>query len=53
MSLNWKIDTETRLITAVADGDVTRRDIETLLDEMAFRGAMTYRKLFDGSRGDT
>jgi len=53
MSLNWKIDSETRLITVVADGDVSRRDVETLLDEMASRGAMTYRKLFDGSRGDT
>jgi len=53
MSLNWKIDSETRLITAVAEGDVSRLDVETLLDEMASRGAMTYRKLFDGSRGDT
>jgi hypothetical protein len=53
MSLHWKIDPETRSITVVADGDVSRLDIETLLDEMASRGAMTYRKLFDGSRGDT
>lgn len=53
MSLNWKIDPKARLITAVADGDVTRLDIETLLDEMASSGAMTYRKLFDGSQGDT
>jgi hypothetical protein len=53
MSLNWKIDPEARLITAIADGDVSRRDVETLLDEMASREAMTYRKLFDGSRGDT
>ena len=53
MSLSWTIDPEIRLITVVADGDVTRREIETLLDEMASRGAMTYRKLFDGSKGDT
>ncbi len=53
MSLNWTIDTEARLIAAVADGDVTRCDIENLLDTMAASGAMTYRKLFDGSRGDT
>ncbi len=53
MSLNWTIDSETRLITAIADGDVTRREVETFVDEMASSGAMTYRKLFNGSRGDT
>lgn len=53
MSLNWTINSETRLITVVADGDVSRHDVETLLDEMASSGAMTYRKLFDGSLGDT
>jgi hypothetical protein len=53
MSLNWTIDSESRLITAIADGDVTCRDVEALLGEMASSGAMTYRKLFDGSQGDT
>lgn len=53
MSLNWTINSEARLITVVADGDVSRHEVETLLDEMASSGAMTYRKLFDGSTGDT
>ncbi len=53
MSLYWTIDSEARLITAVADGNVTSGDIEALLDEMASRGVMTYRKLFDGSQGET
>jgi hypothetical protein len=53
MSLQWTIDPEERLVTAVADGDVTRRDVEKLLDEVEAAGATTYRRLFDGSRGDT
>lgn len=53
MSLKWTTDPESRLITAIADGDVTRCDVEALLGEMASSGAMTYRKLFDGSQGDT
>jgi hypothetical protein len=53
MSLNWTIDSAARLVTAVADGNVTSGDIEALLDEMASGGVMTYRKLFDGSQGAT
>lgn len=53
MSLHWTIDAETRLVVIVADGDVVRGEMETLLDDLAAREALTYRKLFDGSRGDT
>lgn len=53
MSLDWTIDAEARLVVIVVDGDVTRREMETLLDELIAKEAMTYRKLFDGSRGDT
>ena len=52
MSLDWTIDAEAQLVVIVADGDFARRDMETLLDDLASRGAMAYRKLFDGSRGD-
>jgi hypothetical protein len=37
----------------VADGDFTREDMETLLDDLVSRGAMIYRKLFDGCRSTT
>ena len=53
MSLDWTIDAEAQLVVIVADGDFARRDVETLLDDLASSGAMAYRKLFDGSRGDT
>ncbi len=53
MSLDWTIDAEAHLVVIVADGDFTRGDMETLLDDLASSGAMAYRKLFDGSRGDT
>jgi len=53
MTLHWTIDSDKRLITAVADGDVTRVEMEAFLQAMAAGGAMRYRKLFDGSRGET
>jgi hypothetical protein len=53
MSLDWTIDAEAQLVVIVADGDFARRDVEALLDDLASSGAMAYRKLFDGSRGDT
>jgi hypothetical protein len=53
MSLDWTIDPEARLIVVVANGDVARGEMNALLDEMIAREALTYRKLFDGSRGDT
>jgi hypothetical protein len=53
MTLSWTIDPDKQLITAVAEGEVTRADMDAYLQAMAAAGAMTYRKLFDGSRGDT
>ena len=53
MSLQWTVELQARMFTMVADGIVSRSDIETCLDAMASSGAMPYRKLFDGSRGDT
>jgi len=53
MSLNWTIDSREQLFTVIADGDVSRDEIEACLDAMDGSGAMTYRKLFDGTLGDT
>lgn len=53
MSLDWTIDAETRLVVIVADGEVTRREMDILLDELIAKEALAYRKLFDGSWGDT
>jgi hypothetical protein len=53
MSLHWKIDPERKLMTAVAEGEVTRGEFEAYLDAMEQAGAGGYRKLFDGGRGAT
>ena len=52
MPLYWVIDSRERLVTGVADGGVRRDEMESYLDAIAGAGAGTYRKLFDGSRGE-
>lgn len=37
----------------VAEGDVTRAEVDHMLDAMQAGGALSYRRLFDGSQGDT
>ena len=53
MSLHWTIDPQKKLVTAVAEGNVTRVEFDAFLDDMKRAGADSYRKLFDGGRGDT
>lgn len=53
MSLHWTIDSRDRLVVAVADGDVTRAEMEHYLRVLDGANAMGYRKLFDASNGDT
>ncbi|HLG45158.1 MAG TPA: hypothetical protein VKY24_02865 [Reyranella sp.] len=47
------IDSRERLITAVAEGNVRREEMDAYLHVMAGARAGNYRKLFDGSRGET
>ena len=53
MPLHWTIDSRLKLFAAKADGDVTLVDLNRMLDSMAGAQAHGYRKLFDGSQGDT
>ena len=53
MPLHWTIDSQIKLFAARADGDVTLVDLNRMLDAMAGAQAHGYRKLFDGSQGDT
>jgi hypothetical protein len=53
MPLVWDIDTEQRVMTMVTDGDVTFAEVNACLDAHAIGDTLTYRKLFDGSRGST
>jgi len=53
MPLTWDIDTEQRVMTMVTEGDVTFAEVNACLDAHAIGDTLTYRKLYDGSRGST
>ena len=53
MPLTWTIDPVERLVAAVADGDVTRDEVEAYLTAVGEADAYAYRKLFDGEFGET
>lgn len=53
MPLHWTIDSKAKLLTVVAEGDVTRAEFESYLDVIDQAGLHTYRKLFDGIGADT
>ena len=53
MPLHWTIDSKIKLFAATADGHVGLDDVNRMLDAMAGADAHGYRKLFDGSLGDT
>ncbi|WP_422029497.1 hypothetical protein [Reyranella sp.] len=53
MPLHWTLDSKERLVIVTAEGDVTGAEIEDYIAAMNGAGTMSYRKLYDGSRGDT
>ena len=53
MPLQWTIDSQQKLVTVVAQGDITRADFDTLLDVLRDAGTNHYRRLFDGKAGHT
>lgn len=53
MPVHWTIDSRKRLITVVAEGDVTRADADSFLDVLETGGLVSYRKLFDGMHATT
>ena len=50
MPVQWTVSQPTRLVIAVAKGELRLRDIETYLDEVVAANAMAYRKIFDMSQ---
>lgn len=52
MPLYWLIDSRERLMTAVAEGGVSKEEANAYLDAMAGARADGYRRLFDGSAGE-
>jgi hypothetical protein len=53
MPLHWTIDSKERLVITTADGEITREEAESYIAAVNGAGTHTYRKLFDGSRGET
>jgi hypothetical protein len=53
MAVKWTIDPEDRMIVVVAEGEVTRSELETLVDAIKSDELLTYRKLFDGTKAAT
>jgi hypothetical protein len=47
MPITWTISHADRLVVARAEGPVTLKDIEGLLDDVVVKDAITYRKMFD------
>jgi hypothetical protein len=53
MPLDWTIDSQQRLVTIVADGEVTRAAFDSMVDALYAAGVQDYRKLFDGRTATT
>lgn len=47
MSVQWTVSHPTRLIVAVARGDLGLTDIEEYLDDVVSKDTLAYRKIFD------
>lgn len=48
MPVTWTISAADRLVSARAQGIVTLKDIEALLDDIVVKDALQYAKMFDG-----
>jgi len=53
MPLHWTIDSRLRLFVVTADGFVDFAEVNRMLDAMVGADVHGYRKMFDGTRGDT
>ena len=51
MPVHWTIDSQARLISARAEGEVSLDDALALLESVSGAQAMSYRKLFDSRAG--
>jgi hypothetical protein len=47
MPVQWTVSHPTRLVIAVARGDLRLQEIEAYLDEIVTAGLLEYRKIFD------
>ena len=52
MPLRWKVLHDQRLVHIVAEGVVTRKDLEEHFDAVVVENGLEYGKLFDASRAE-
>lgn len=53
MPLHWNIQSEARFFEVICEGDVEGHEVHVMLDALVGTRALGYRKLFDGTRGET
>ncbi len=53
MPLHWTINSQSQIFEVVAEGVVDLAEVNRMLDALVGANALGYRKLFDGSLGDT
>ena len=53
MPLRWTIDSHARLVTLVADGEVSLHECAACIAAVQEAGGTPYRKLFDGRTGSS
>jgi len=53
MPLHWTIDSRLRLFVATCEGNVDLAEVNRMLDAIAGANGLSFRKLFDGTRGHT
>ena len=53
MALKWTIDPEDQMMIMLAEGEVTRPEVNAMLDAMQAGEALAYRKMFDATKADT
>ncbi|MBV8393964.1 MAG: STAS/SEC14 domain-containing protein [Alphaproteobacteria bacterium] len=51
MTIRWTISHDERLVVATCEGEVSRADYESYLDDVVVKGAMSYAKVFDMADG--
>jgi hypothetical protein len=53
MPLYWTIDSRMRIFAATCEGHVDLAEVNVMLDAVVGADGLGYRKLFDGTNGDT
>lgn len=53
MPLHWNVHSDSRFFEVICDGNVEAHEVHAMLDALVGARALGYRKLFDGTRGET